>query len=106
SNAEARMVFRERFVTLAALFAPVASDEFYLSKIAVCPRARGHLLGRVLLDHYIEKGRRMGFRRFRLEVSHTNLGAIRLYESAGFRTVERRRSERHDLTYLSMALAS
>lgn len=96
-------LLRSRLASLGTLLSPVADDEFYLSKIAVCPEARGRGLGRVLLQHYLRRGRHMGFRRFRLDVCSDNLGARRLYERAGFHVVDQRRSDPHDLTYLSMA---
>ena len=97
---------RQRLVELAGLFAPVADDEFYLSKLAVEPAARGRGLGRVLLQHYVERGQQLGFRRFRLDVSADNTAARALYAHAGFEVAEKRRCHPFDLTYLAMVRAS
>lgn len=92
----------KRLALLSSLFPPILDGDFYLSKLAVQAAARGRGFGRLLLDHYMERGRQMGFRRFRLDVSQKNHAARHLYEAAGFRVIERRHSAPFDLTYLAM----
>lgn len=95
-----------RLASLGPLFAPVGENEFYLSKLAVRPEARGRGIGRLLLDHYIARARKLGFRHLRLDLSSDNDAARRLYEAAGFRPVEQRCSARFGLTYISMRAVS
>lgn len=52
----------------------------------VDPKVRGRGLGRALLERALEAARRMrGLRQVRLAVVASNLPALRLYESLGFR---------------------
>ena len=92
----------KRLALLSSLFPPVRDSDFYLSKLAVHVEARGRGFGRLLLDHYMERGRQIGFRRFRLDVSCGNHGAKHLYEAAGFRVIDQRHSAQFDLSYLAM----
>ena len=96
----------KRLALLSSLLPPVLDGDFYLSKLAVDAASRGRGFGRLLLDHYMERGRRMGFRRFRLDVSQDNHAARHLYEAAGFRVIEQRHSAPFDLTYLAMLAES
>jgi ribosomal protein S18 acetylase RimI-like enzyme len=96
---------RDRMDALAGAFPPVADDEFYLSKLAVAPGMRGLGFARALLDHHLRVGARLGFRKFRLDVSADNAAAVRLYESRGYRVAGRSRAEPVNLEYLSMTLA-
>jgi ribosomal protein S18 acetylase RimI-like enzyme len=73
--------------------AKVASDDFYLSRIAVAEGHRGRGIGRALLLHYEAEGRRRGARRLVLEVSPTHPEAVRLYERAGFAITGRGEAE-------------
>jgi ribosomal-protein-alanine N-acetyltransferase len=62
-----------------------------LTRIAVHPDARRRGLGRALLDEGFELARREGADRMLLEVAATNGPALRLYRSAGFVEISRRR---------------
>ena len=91
-----------RLTLLGSLFPPVGEDVFYLGKLAIRPDMRGRGRGRSLLDHYLARGRQLGFHRFRLDLSSDNGAARRLYEAAGFRVVEQRCSAPFGLSYLAM----
>jgi [ribosomal protein S18]-alanine N-acetyltransferase len=56
-----------------------------LYSLAVDPTARGHGLGRMLLDHLLAQARARGARAMRLEVREDNASALGLYREAGFR---------------------
>lgn len=60
-------------------------DELHINNLAVRPEYRRRGLGRALLVRVLEQGARLGARRATLEVRRSNLVAIRLYESLGFR---------------------
>ena len=66
-------------------------DDAELLLIAVRPDARGHGVGRALLDHVIRTARERGATRLHLEVREGN-PALRLYNDCGFEPVGRRRN--------------
>jgi ribosomal-protein-alanine N-acetyltransferase len=74
--------------------------------MGVAPDARGTGLGTTLVQAYLEEGRAEGYRRFRLDVSAANRGAIRLYERAGFRVERESSAAQGVLRYLSMTIAA
>jgi putative acetyltransferase len=63
----------------------VAPGEFEVAKMAVTESSRRNGIGRQLLEKVIAEARASGARRLYLETNHKLVGAIRLYESAGFR---------------------
>ena len=69
----------------------IVVPEAELQNIAVDPTLRGRGLGRYLLCGLIEEGREQGVEVFHLEVRASNLAAISLYQSLGFRPVGLRR---------------
>lgn len=99
---ESRSTLLARMAKARELFAPVAADEYYLSKIGVAPDLRRKGYGRALFEEYVSAGRAAGFTRFRLDVSADNEAAIALYRSAGFRIEADR--ETGPLRYVAMAL--
>jgi ribosomal protein S18 acetylase RimI-like enzyme len=88
---ERRRELTRRFRTTAELYAPVAPDQFYLSRLGVRVERRGAGLGRKLALEFLECGRRAGFERFRLDVSSHNQAAISLYCAIGFEIAAVRR---------------
>ena len=65
---------------------PVPANEhvLHVNALAVSPAARGHGLGRRLVDAGIAEARRRGVRKLGLRALSTNARAIALYERAGF----------------------
>ena len=60
-----------------------------LQKLYLIPSERGKGIGRALLRFIEERARELGYRAVYLE-THSNLsGALRLYEKAGYRLIER-----------------
>ncbi len=68
----------------------IAGPESELLTIAVHPDAQGKGKGRDLLRRFIESMRQSNVYDIFLEVAETNIGAISLYESAGFVVTGRR----------------
>lgn len=91
-----------RMEAVRGLFPRVASDEFYLSKLAVAPDFRRKGLGRRMVSEYLSVGRAAGFRRFKLDLWTENGGALQLYESLGFKVVRESVSVELDVKYFSM----
>jgi len=72
------------------------ADELHITNIAVHPEVRRRGIGRLLLGTVLDEARRRGLRLVGLEVRPSNAGALRLYESFGFRVVGRRRGYYYD----------
>ncbi len=60
------------------------APDCWLEDLFVHESARGHGLGRALVEAAFERARARGCRRIELDTNDTNTGAIRLYESLGF----------------------
>lgn len=73
-----------------SLFRTIAGDSELLL-LAVAPKSQGNGVGRHLLDRFVEEAKTNGATRIHLEVRDGN-PAIRVYESAGFEQVNRRRN--------------
>ncbi len=77
-------VYDGEIVGCCALLA-MRPGEFEVAKMAVAESSRRLGVGRRLLTQTIEVAREAGAKRLYLETNHTLTGAIRLYESVGFR---------------------
>ena len=76
---------REKAVCGYALWQSKWEGKIHLQDLVVDASARGRGIGRGLLQYLIEQGRLRGSREIYLEVKSTNIPALRLYESKGFR---------------------
>ena len=81
----------KRIVAYAGLLAPKGAHEGDIQTIAVHADARGHGLGRVLMQSLIAEARKRGAREVFLEVRADNPTAQGLYERLGFEAVGIRR---------------
>jgi putative acetyltransferase len=79
-----------RPVGCCALLA-IAPGEFEVAKMAVTESSRRSGIGRRLLEKTIAEAQAAGARRLYLETNHQLTGAIRLYESLGFRHLPQER---------------
>ncbi len=90
---------------LPAYVPPPSRDAYYVNNLAVSPDHRGHGLGERLLEHVRDKARVAGHRCVELDVTQSNVGAIRFYRRHGFHVVGESGSEalarRHGLPRLS-----
>ena len=102
ANSQRRSDLIARMESVRGLFPRVASDEFYLSKMAVAPDFRRTGLGRRMVSEYLSVGRAAGFRRFKLDLWAENRGALRLCESLGFKVVQESVSVELDVKYFSL----
>lgn len=71
-------------------------DELEILNLAVAPAMRRQGLGRRVLQMALQAAYKMGIRKSLLEVRESNVPAIGLYESVGFRLAGRRRAYYHD----------
>jgi len=63
-------------------------DDLYIAEIAIDESQRGKGLGRKIIKKVIEKAKKKGFKRVVLDADVRNTGAIKLYESIGFKTFD------------------
>ena len=96
---------RERLAEISDLFSPVEAVDFYLSRIAVEPSARGRGIGAKLLAAAVANAVRIGATAVRADVSAENGPALALYRSLGFEIGSARISERAGLSYRAVRLA-
>lgn len=66
---------------------PLADGEVELRKMYLAPSARGHGLGRYLLERALRLARGRGYRRISLETQSSLVEAIGLYRSYGFKPI-------------------
>jgi ribosomal protein S18 acetylase RimI-like enzyme len=64
---------------------PLEPDQAHVRMLGVHPDARGHGVGRALMNAVVEEARRAGKRRLTLETTVAMRAAQRLYEAMGFR---------------------
>ena len=85
-------------------------DEAHLLNIGIAKSRQGQGLGRMLLEHMMQIGRRHGGLNMFLEVRPSNTAAISLYENIGFNEMAIRRGYypaqqgREDAVLMGMAL--
>ena len=85
SNPVARYVVAEQEgVILGFVGAHIILDEGHITNVAVIKEARGHGLGRVLMDALMQLAANLGARYLTLEVRASNAVAVALYRSLGF----------------------
>lgn len=85
SNPVARYVVAEQEgVILGFVGAHIILDEGHITNVAVIKEARGHGLGRLLMDALMQLAANLGARYLTLEVRASNAVAVALYRSLGF----------------------
>jgi ribosomal protein S18 acetylase RimI-like enzyme len=87
-EANSSLVLRDRGVDPLAgilLCSRVAPDVAHITQICVAEQYRRRGLGRALMEHFIGHLGDAGFSAITLTVTESNLQAVRLYESLGFR---------------------
>lgn len=72
------------------------ADELHITNIAAHPDARRRGVGRALLENVFVRAGTVGSRMALLEVRPSNVEALGLYDSFGFRVVGRRRGYYYD----------
>lgn len=88
----------------------VVLDEAHLLNLSIAEEYQGRGLGRRLLEHMMQIGRKHGAANMFLEVRPSNLPALGLYESAGFNEMAIRRgyypakNGREDAILMGLAL--
>ncbi len=87
-----------------------AVGEAHLLNIAIDPECQRQGYGRILLEHMLDRARRLNARTAFLEVRISNTSAIKLYESSGFNEIAMRNNyypghgEREDGVIFAIAL--
>ena len=97
SNPVARYVVAEQEgVLLGFAGAHIILDEGHITNVAVIKEARGHGLGRLLMDALMQLAANLGARYLTLEVRASNAAALALYQSFGFIKVSVRKKYYED----------
>lgn len=102
SGGEERSALLTRLRASRGLFHVPEPGEYYLSKMAVVPDARGRGHGRAIARAYLEAGRRLGHEAFCLDVAAANTVARDLYESLGFALAKQSQVPDTPLSYVAM----
>jgi ribosomal protein S18 acetylase RimI-like enzyme len=87
-EANSSLVLRERGADALAgilLCSRVAPEVAHITQICVAERYRQRGLGRALMEYFIDHLAGAGFSAITLTVTESNVQAVRLYESLGFR---------------------
>lgn len=104
-----RVVKNARGQVLAFLIYWLVVDEAHLMNVAVGPAWRGQGLGRLIMERFIAECRAKGACRISLEARRSNLTAIGLYDSLGFKAVGLRKNyyedEHEDAVLMDLELA-
>lgn len=90
SGIDCALVAQEDGLLVGLLWAKVDGQDagrVNLFQMWVAPASRGRGVAAALLDHALDWARERGTRVVHLGVNNTNLGALRLYERAGFRPI-------------------
>jgi ribosomal protein S18 acetylase RimI-like enzyme len=74
----------ERLSQSAQAFAPVADDEYYVSKMGIAQSFRGKGLGKALVEHHLDQGNALGYTKFRADVHTENEPSLRSFLAVGF----------------------
>lgn len=97
SNPVARyLVAEQNGVILGFAGAHIILDEGHITNVAVIKEARGHGLGRLLMDALMQLAANLGARYLTLEVRASNAAALALYQSFGFIKVSVRKKYYED----------
>lgn len=72
------------------------ADELHITNVAVHPDTRRRGVARALLESVFDRARAAGSRMVLLEVRPSNVEALTLYESLGFKVIGRRRGYYYD----------
>lgn len=81
---QSRGALIERLSQSLQVFAPVAEDEYYASKMGLARPFLGKGLVQPMAEHYLNQGNALGYSKFRLDVQAENKHALRHYLAIGF----------------------
>lgn len=68
----------------------IEKDDYYVAELAINESHRGKGLGTFILNKIIHLAKEEGFKRVTLDVDLTNLRALKLYESLGFKKFDKK----------------
>jgi len=65
-------------------FAPIAEDEYYISKLGLARHFQGKGLARLLVEHCLDQGTALGYSKFRADIQTENKPSLRCSRTMGF----------------------
>lgn len=95
---------RRRLKDVLQLFAPVAPNDLYVSKMQLYPGMNGPALSQPLMEECIRKARGAGFERIRVDVDTESEIFADVFHQAGFEVIDRGEAPIAGIQYLNMAL--
>lgn len=99
-----RAELRRRLKDLLHLLAPVGPNDFYVSKMQLYPGMNGPALSQPLMEECIQRARRSGFERIRIDVDCDGEIIADLCREHGFEIIRRGEAPIAGIQYLNMAL--
>ena len=95
---------RGRLRDLMPLFAPVAPNDFYVSKFGVAPEWANRGLEKPLLDDCIRRARDVGYDRIRIDIDARHSRLYELLAENGFQAFQKGTANHAGITYLNLVL--
>ena len=74
----------ERLSQSLSVFASVAEDEYYVSKVGLARFFQGKGLAKVLVEHCLDQGTALGYSKFRADIQTENKPSLRCARAIGF----------------------
>ena len=65
-------------------FAPVADDEYYVSKVGLARPFQAKGLAKILVEHCLDQGTTLGYCKFRADIETENKPSLRCSRATGF----------------------
>lgn len=99
---ESRSDLRDRLKDLLPLFAPVAPNDFYVSKLGISPGMSEPTMAKQLVDECIDCARRDGYDRVRIDIDAEDKPLTDLLVTRGFAIVDRGEATDAGVSYLNL----
>jgi GNAT superfamily N-acetyltransferase len=74
----------EKLSQSVSVFAPVAEDEYYISKAVLDRSYQAKGLAKMLVAHFLDQGNALGYSKFRADIHTENWPSLRCARSMGF----------------------
>jgi GNAT superfamily N-acetyltransferase len=103
-DAAAQGALIERLSQSANVFAPVADDEYYASKMGLDHAFLGKGLGKIMLERCVAQGAELGYSKFRADVQTENEPSLRCCLALGFQIFHTGESADGALRYHALRL--
>lgn len=83
-DVQSRGALIEKLSQCQDAFAPIAGDEYYISKLGLARKFQGKGLARLLVEHCLDQGTALGYSKFRADIQTENKPSLRCSRVTGF----------------------